>query len=1053
MESLYRKYRPLTFESVVGQRHIVSTLEHAITEGRLSHAYLFCGPRGTGKTTMARILAKALLCERAAAARAEGASGCMPDGSCEECQRIAEGTHPDVYELDAASRTGVDNVREEIINSVSFAPVRGAYKIYIIDEVHMLTTQAFNALLKTLEEPPEHVLFVLCTTDPQKIPETILSRCQRFDFHRIGNEDIVGRLAYICEQEGFDYDAEALEIVAKHARGGMRDALSTLEQLSVFGNGSVHASDARALLGEVSGTVLSEFSRAIAARDVATLFGLVRMQVDAGEDLMELTRDLVAHTRDIYMVSVAGARPELFDGAEDVEALAEEAGLFGTADRLARALTVLDDAALEMRTAADTRLVLEIALTRLARPESDLTLEALAERIDRLESRIASGVPAAPLDASGVAALAGVRGAVAKAPVPNEDKATMPAGVPVSAEAPAAAGASGSAGTSKPDKVSAPAGAAVSAAEQAFAPAGAKTAEFAGEQVASPVEGGASARSEASHAAGEAHRPSVSTPTEAAAAHVEERGTVPVAPVVPQDSRVMDPSVRAEQRKADVRSDQGVQAAHAAGRGTARAGGPGAEHASGPEAVRPASAAGQAAPTAAAAPSRPSAAAAPAASSRPSAAEVAASAAAPTPAVTDAGELQRKWSDVVKRVTAAQPSRGALLQSSRAQSDDGSALTVSFPPGSGFAITMLGRPDTQEVVLPQVCAVFGNRAVHYVMDGSAAAPKTSAPQPSAPAASVPEAPASAARPEATAPKGGQVAEAPEGGQVAEAPAGPQVAAESSVPATQAAAESSAPATHPSPAASASPDASEPVAKKPAVTPAAQEPASGLSSDSAPWAPAPAELGPAPEPAPSVSERKLDSAPSEPAQELAPAFTKPAQAPASEGPAWDDDQVPYDDAAAMAYDDDLPPFDMPGADLDAAASPSPAPAASSSATSAVAAPTTVSSAASTAGAPQVAAAAAPSAQAAAASSSSQPKTSSSDVAQPAAQSSVPWATPAAPPMPAAGGTSGSAPSASDSAPAMPAPSVSMGGEDADDIASVLGSVFGDGVKVTQVGSTE
>lgn len=1032
MESLYRKYRPLTFESVVGQRHIVSTLEHAITEGRLSHAYLFCGPRGTGKTTMARILAKALLCERAAAARAEGASGCMPDGSCEECQRIAEGTHPDVYELDAASRTGVDNVREEIINSVSFAPVRGAYKIYIIDEVHMLTTQAFNALLKTLEEPPEHVLFVLCTTDPQKIPETILSRCQRFDFHRIGNEDIVGRLAYICEQEGFDYDAEALEIVAKHARGGMRDALSTLEQLSVFGNGSVHASDARALLGEVSGTVLSEFSRAIAARDVATLFGLVRTQVDAGEDLMELTRDLVAHTRDIYMVSVAGARPELFDGAEDVEALAEEAGLFGTADRLARALTVLDDAALEMRTAADTRLVLEIALTRLARPESDLTLEALAERIDRLESRIASGVPAAPLDASGVAALAGVRGAVAKVPVPNEAKAPMPAGAPVSAEAPAAAGTSGSAGTSKPDKVSAPAGAAVSAAERAFAPVGAKTAEFAGEQMASPVEGGASARSEASHAAGEAHRPSVSTPTEAAAAHVEERGTVPVAPVIPQDSRVMDPSVRAEQREADVRSDQGVQAAHAAGRGTARAGGPGAEHASVPEAVRSASAAGQAAPTSAAAPSRPSA-AAPAASSRPSAAEVAVSAAAPTPAVTDAGELQRKWGDVVKRVTAAQPSRGALLQSSRAQSDDGSALTVSFPPGSGFAITMLGRPDTQEVVLPQVCAVFGNRAVHYVMDGSAAAPKTSAPQPSASAASVPEAPASAARPEATAPAGPQVAEAL---------AAPQVAAESS-----------APATHSSPAASASPDASEPVAKKPSAMPAAQEPASGLSPDSAPWAPAPAEFGPAPEPAPSVSERKLDSAPSEPAQAPAPAFTKPAQAPASEAPAWGDDQVPYDDAAAMAYDDDLPPFDMPGADLDAAASPSSAPAASSSATSAVAAPTTVSSAASTAGAPQVAAAAAPSAQAAAASSSSQPKTSSSDVAQPAAQSSVPWAAPAASPMPAAGGPSGSAPSASDLAPAMPAPSVSMGGEDADDIASVLGSVFGDGVKVTQVGGAE
>ncbi|WP_270405870.1 DNA polymerase III subunit gamma/tau, partial [Candidatus Collinsella stercoripullorum] len=408
MESLYRTYRPLTFESVVGQQHIVSTLRHAVTEGRLSHAYLFCGPRGTGKTTMARILAKALLCEHAEAARAEGASGCMPDGSCPECEAIAEGTHPDVYELDAASRTGVDNVREEIISSVSFAPVRGAYKVYIIDEVHMLTTAAFNALLKTLEEPPSHVVFVLCTTDPQKIPETILSRCQRFDFHRISNEDIVGRLRYICGQEGFEADDEALEIVARHARGGMRDALSTLEQLSVFGDGTVRVADARALLGEVSSTVLGEFARAIAARDVVALFGMVRRQVDEGNDLMEFTRDLVAHVRDVYTARVAGTQGELFDGTPDeVAALADEAAAFEGADRLARVLTVLDDAAIEMRTAADARLVLEIACTRLARPESDLTLEALAERLDRIEAQLAAGVPSAPLDAAGVAALTG----------------------------------------------------------------------------------------------------------------------------------------------------------------------------------------------------------------------------------------------------------------------------------------------------------------------------------------------------------------------------------------------------------------------------------------------------------------------------------------------------------------------------------------------------------------------------------------------------------------------------------------------------------------------
>ena len=440
MESLYRKYRPLTFDSVVGQQHIVSTLEHAITEGRLSHAYLFCGPRGTGKTTMARILAKALLCRNAEAARAEGASGCMPDGTCEECELIAEGNHPDVYELDAASRTGVDNVREEIINSVNFAPVRGKYKIYIIDEVHMLTTAAFNALLKTLEEPPAHVIFVLCTTDPQKILETILSRCQRFDFHRIGNEDIERRLAYVCEQEGFDYDDEALAIVARHAKGGMRDALSTLEQLSVFGNGTVHADDARSLLGEVSDQILGEFARAIADRDVTELYGLIRTQVEEGNDLLELTRDLVAHVRDVYVACVAGARAELFEGgAEQAEALAAEAAAFGEhpADRLARVLTVLDDAALEMRGASDVRLVLEIACKRLSRPEADLTIEALAERVARLEAMVAN----AAVPASVAAAQASAPAAVAAAPATTQQPTLISgarAATPAATAAPAA---------------------------------------------------------------------------------------------------------------------------------------------------------------------------------------------------------------------------------------------------------------------------------------------------------------------------------------------------------------------------------------------------------------------------------------------------------------------------------------------------------------------------------------------------------------------------------------------------------------------------------------
>lgn len=697
MESLYRKYRPLTFESVVGQQHIVSTLEHAVTEGRLSHAYLFCGPRGTGKTTMARILAKSLLCQGADAARAQGAAGCLPDGSCPECAAIAEGTHPDVYELDAASRTGVDNVREEIIGSVNFAPVRGAYKIYIIDEVHMLTTAAFNALLKTLEEPPAHVVFVLCTTDPQKIPETILSRCQRFDFHRIGNEDIVGRLRFICEQEGFAFDDDALEVVAKHARGGMRDALSTLEQLSVFGNGSVRAADARALLGEVSGTVLSRFSHALASRDVSTLFALVKEQVDAGEDLMELTRDLVAHVRDVYMAHVAGARPELIEGTpEEIAALAEEAALFESGDRLSRVLVVLDDAALEMRSAADMRLVLEIALTRLARPEADLTLEALAERLERLETQIAKGIPSAPLAAADVAALVGAK-------MPKEHAA----------------------GSAEPRSASTPAASPVEPVASA-APKAASSAR------AADAASGASAN--ARFAVSESDRASARVASVEPAVPADRvEAAVPAAPMPAAEKTVEAASAVVEPQTPSPISTASQAAATQA------------------EPVRPSTVPAAAAPTAAptAAPAAPTA--APAAAPAAPVAEPSAAA-----AVCDPGELQRKWDEVVRLVTAAQPSRGSLLLSSRAVADDGEALTVSFPAGSNFAITMLGRPDTQSIVQPQVAAVFGVRMLNYVMGEAQPAARsmsTSAAPASQPAPATSAIPASQPAPAAFAASG------------------------------------------------------------------------------------------------------------------------------------------------------------------------------------------------------------------------------------------------------------------------------------------------------------
>ena len=396
--SWYRTYRPQRFDDVVGQSHIERTLRNAVEEGSVAHAYLFTGPRGTGKTSTARILAKALNCENGPTSE--------PDDTCEDCIEITEGRHPDVYELDAASRTGVDAVREEIIGRVHYAPTRGRWKVYIIDEVHMLSTAAFNALLKTLEEPPANTIFVLCTTHAHKVPETIHSRCQRFDFHRLSVEEIASRLRFIADSEGVTVEDGALALMARHALGGMRDAITTLEQLAAFTGGQITRVDVEGLLGEVDAEVLFEAADLVLERDVAGAFTFVAALAEQGVDMTEFVKAYVRHTRDLFvMAAVPDAGDAVDVTSSDRTRLEAQARAFGL-ERLARVLDVLDGLSSELRFAADQRLSVEVALTRLARPEADLTLESLAERIAALESgarvpppvayRPAAAPPAAP---------------------------------------------------------------------------------------------------------------------------------------------------------------------------------------------------------------------------------------------------------------------------------------------------------------------------------------------------------------------------------------------------------------------------------------------------------------------------------------------------------------------------------------------------------------------------------------------------------------------------------------------------------------------------------
>ena len=386
-ESLYRKYRPQVFGDVVGQDHIIKTLQNSISTNKVSHAYLFCGPRGTGKTTTARILAKALLCENGPTVE--------PDGTCESCQMIAKSVHPDVSELDAASRTGVENVRDEIISRVGYAPVRGKYKVYVIDEVHMLSNAAFNALLKTLEEPPSHIVFVLCTTDPQKVPETIRSRCQRFDFRPINTEELTGRLGAVCEMEGVPFEGEALELIARRSNGGLRDALTALEQTIAFGNNKVSLAIAQDMFGKTDVNDLNDLVSAIAEKNVNKCLEFVNAKVNDGVDFVQFVDDFAQRMRDVYVMKLSNCDVSVSASSADLGQIKQEAGLFDEAS-LRYILSIIRDVTSDLRTANNQRLVFELGVFKMLDAHSSMTFEAIDARLSALEngSPVAASNPA-----------------------------------------------------------------------------------------------------------------------------------------------------------------------------------------------------------------------------------------------------------------------------------------------------------------------------------------------------------------------------------------------------------------------------------------------------------------------------------------------------------------------------------------------------------------------------------------------------------------------------------------------------------------------------------
>ncbi|HAG09010.1 MAG TPA: DNA polymerase III subunit gamma/tau [Desulfotomaculum sp.] len=383
--ALYRQWRPQLFGDIIGQRHITQTLQNALATNQVAHAYLFCGPRGTGKTTAAKVLAKALVCQERTSVE--------PCNQCINCREIVSGVSMNVIEIDAASHRGIDDIRS-LREKIKFAPVAGNKRIYVIDEVHMLTSEAFNALLKTLEEPPPHAVLILATTEPHKVPLTVLSRCQRFDFHRIGFSDLLSRLRDVAAKASFQTEDEALKLIARAAEGGLRDALSMLDQAAAFGNKQITCANVHQILGTVQQEVLEEMASALANQETAVGLKIIDSLFTQGKDLHLFGRDLTAYLRRLLLWHIV---PDLENELSPGEkAVIENQARFFNQEQLTQILHILTQAEQNMRWSTQPRVLLELAIVQAALPSvsggSDIAgrvMPALEERLNALENKIA----------------------------------------------------------------------------------------------------------------------------------------------------------------------------------------------------------------------------------------------------------------------------------------------------------------------------------------------------------------------------------------------------------------------------------------------------------------------------------------------------------------------------------------------------------------------------------------------------------------------------------------------------------------------------------------